>query len=123
MRYKIIIPGELPTLNEIIAESKKGRGKYQPYNELKKEHTESIAWIAKAGIGKELNKINLYITWHCKNRRKDKDNIAAGVKFILDGLVGGGIIKNDGWSEVGTIKHTFEVDKDNPRVVVIIKEV
>lgn len=119
MKYKIIIPGELPALNEIIDASKSHHMKYA---KLKKEHTESIAWIAKAGIGKELNKINLYITWHCKNRRKDKDNIAVGVKFILDGLVEAGIIKNDGWREVGTIKHNFQVDKDNPRVEVLIRE-
>ncbi len=124
MTYKIVIPGELPDLNTIIAESKRGRGKWQPYNELKQEHTNIVAWIAKSEIKKQLKKIDLEITWICKNRRKDKDNImAGGLKMILDGLVVAGVIKNDGWSEIGSINNHFEVDKDNPRVEVCITEV
>jgi len=118
----ITIPGELPTLNEIIDEAKRGNRRYQPYSMMKKNHTYSVAWISKAEIGKPLSKIDLDITWICKNKRKDKDNIAAGVKFILDGLVEAGVIKNDGWKQVGDINHSFKVDKNNPRIEVIIKE-
>ncbi len=121
---KIVIPGELPDLNTIIAESKRGRGKWQPYNELKQEYTNIVAWIAKSEIKKQLKKIDLTITWICPNRRKDKDNISGGgTKFILDGLVAAGIIENDGWKQIGDISHKFEVDKDNPRIEVLIKEV
>lgn len=120
---KIVIPGELPDLNTIISESKKGKGKYQPYNEIKKEHTSIVAWIAKSKIKKKLEKIDLEIKWICKDRKKDKDNIMAGTKFILDGLVVAGVIENDGWKQIGDINHSFEVDKDNPRIEVIIKEV
>ena len=124
MTYKIVIPGELPDLNTIIAESKKGRGKWQPYNELKQEHTNIVAWIAKSEIKKQLKKIDLEITWICKNRRKDKDNISGGgTKFILDGLVAAGTIENDGWKQIGDIYHKFKVDKHNPRVEVEIREV
>lgn len=123
MTYKIVIPGELPDLNTIIAESKKGRGKWQPYNEIKQEHTNIVAWIAKSEIKKQLKKIDLTITWICKNRRKDKDNIMAGTKFILDGLVAAGVIENDGWKQIGDISHKFKVDKHNPRVEVEIREV
>ncbi len=124
MTYKIVIPGELPDLNTIIAESKRGRGKWQPYNEIKQEHTNIVAWIAKSGIKKQLKKIDLTITWICKNRRKDKDNISGGgTKFILDGLVAAGVIENDGWKQIGDIYHKFKVDKHNPRVEVEIREV
>lgn len=112
----IVIPGELPDLNTIIDESKKH---WAEYNRMKKEYTEMVAWLAK-GKGK-FKKINLDITWVCKDRRKDKDNIAAGVKFILDGLVMAGVIKNDGWNQIGDIVHRFEVDKNNPRIEVRIK--
>lgn len=118
--YKITIPGELPSMNEIIDEAK---SHYAKYSSMKKEHTEAVAWIAKAGIGKKLKKIDLNITWHCKDRMKDKDNIMAGTKFILDGLKDGGVIKNDGWRHIGDINHSFKVDKKNPRVEVEIKEV
>ena len=124
MTYKIVIPGELPDLNTIIAESKRGRGKWQPYNEMKQEHTNIVAWIAKSEIKKQLKKIDLTITWICKNRRKDKDNISGGgTKFILDGLVAAGVIENDGWKQIGDISHKFKVDKHNPRVEVEIREV
>lgn len=120
---KIIIPGELPDLNTIIAESKKGRKGYQPYAILKRENTEKVAWIAKSKIKKKLDKINLEISWICKDKRKDKDNIQAGIKFILDGLVEAGVIENDGWKQIGDITHKFNVDKHNPRIEVVIKEV
>ena len=124
MTYKIVIPGELPDLNTIIAESKKGRGKWQPYNEMKQEYTNIVAWIAKSEIKKQLKKIDLEITWICKNRRKDKDNISGGgTKFILDGLVAAGVIENDGWKQIGDINHKFKVDKHNPRIEVEIREV
>ena len=123
MTHKIVIPGELPDLNTIIAESKKGRGKWQPYNEIKQEYTNMVAWIAKSEIKKQLKKIDLEITWICKNRRKDKDNISGGIKFVLDGLVVAGVIKDDGWGQVGDIYHKFKVDKHNPRVEVEIREV
>lgn len=114
----IVIPGELPDLNTIIDESKKH---WASYSTMKKENTEMVAWLAK-GKGK-FKKIDLEITWYCKNKRKDKDNISVGQKFILDGLVQAGVIKNDGWKQIGDIKHRFKIDKSNPRVEVRIKEV
>jgi len=34
-----------------------------------------------------------------------------------------GVITGDGWKQVGDINHSFMVDKKNPRVEVVIKEV
>jgi Holliday junction resolvase RusA-like endonuclease len=117
----IIIPGELPDLNQIIAETK---GHWGNYSTLKKTNTQIVAYCAKQTTKQKYKKIDLDITWHCKNKRKDKDNImAGGLKMILDGLVVAGVIKNDGWSEIGSINNHFEVDKDNPRVEVKITEV
>lgn len=119
---KFTIPGELPDLNTIIAESKRGNRGWQPYNKIKKEYTEAVAWIAKAKRVK-FKKIDLDINWVCKNRMKDPDNISGGgAKFVLDGLVDAGVIDNDGWKQVGSIRHSFDVDKHNPRVEVTIKE-
>lgn len=113
----LIIPGELPDMNEIIKVSK---SHHMRYSSMKKQYTELITWIAK-GKGK-FKKIDLEITWYCKNKRKDKDNISAGIKFILDGLVEAGVIENDGWKQVNDFIHKFRVDKLEPRVEVIIKE-
>ena len=117
--YEIVIPGELPDFNLIIEESKKGNRRYQPYNEIKQHHTERVAWIIKSKIKKPLPKVDVEIEWICKDKRKDKDNVSGGgIKFILDGLVMAGVIKNDGWKEIGNISHTFGVAKHNPRAIV-----
>ena len=64
----------------------------------------------------------MYITfrWLCKNKKKDKDNIAFAKKFILDGLVEAGVIKNDGWDDIEGFQDEFEIDAKNPRIEVEI---
>ena len=121
MSIKIVVPGEMPGFNEIVKAAKQGRGKYQPYNDMKKEYTDTVTWLSKKIPSKD--KIFLDITWIEKDKRRDPDNIASAVKFIWDGLVGAGVIKNDGWNENGGWTNHFEVDKDNPRIEIIIKEV
>ncbi len=117
----IIIPGELPDLNQIIAESKNHWGSY---SSLKKANTQLVAFCTKQATKRKYKKIDLDITWYCKNKRKDKDNImAGGLKMILDGLVVAGVIQNDGWAHIGSINNHFEVDKNNPRVEIKITEV
>ena len=116
----IVIPGELPDLNQIIAESKNHWGSY---SSIKKANTQLVAFCTKQATKQKYKKIDLDITWYCKNKRKDKDNIMAGTKFILDGLVAAGVIQNDGWTNVGDIRHRFRVDKQDPRVEVRITEV
>jgi len=120
MAEKLVIPGELPGLNEIIAISKEHWAKYA---EEKHNCTEEIAYLAKSQIKRKYKKVDLTFIWYCKNRKRDKDNIIAGQKFILDGLVAAGVIENDGWEQIGNISHFFSIDKENPRVEVIIKEV
>jgi len=120
MTEKLIIPGELPGLNEIISISKEHWAKYA---EEKHNRTEEIAYLAKSQIKGKYQKVDLVFTWFCKNKKRDKDNIIAGQKFVLDGLVAAGIIENDGWKQVGNIFHYFKIDRENPRVEILIEEV
>ena len=120
MVEKLIIPGELPGLNEIISISKEHWAKYA---EEKHNRTEEIAYLARSQIKKKYKKVDLTFTWYCKDKRRDKDNIIAGQKFILDGLVAAGVIENDGWRQVGNILHYFKIDNKNPRVEILIEEV
>lgn len=113
----IVIPGELPDMNEIIKVSK---SHHMKYSSMKKQYTDLVTWLAK-GKG-PFRKIDIEVKWYCKNKKKDKDNICVGLKFVLDGLVNAGVIENDGWRQVNDLTHRFRVDKENPRVEVLIKE-
>lgn len=115
---RLVIEGELPALNEIIDAAK---AHWSVYREMKETNTDLVAWQAKRLP--KMERVNIIITWHCKNRRKDKDNIMGGQKFILDGLQKAGVLKNDGWMQVEDIIHRFRVDKNNPRVEVEFEKV
>lgn len=118
MENRFTIPGELPNLNDVINKSKIH---WAAYSKLKKEATTLVRYAAnKLPVFKE--KIFLDITYYARNKRKDMDNIAFAKKFILDGLVEAGKIKNDGWGEIAGWQESFKVDKKNPRIEVIIKQ-
>lgn len=116
----IEIPGRMPGMNEIVKAAKKGKSRYQPYSQMKTQYTELVAWYAKKLPA--YGKADIEIVWYEPNRRRDIDNISCGAKFILDGLVMGGVIKDDSQRYVRSISHRVEVDKDNPRVEINIEE-
>lgn len=116
---QIEIPGTLPSLNEIIDAAKTHKMKYR---NLKKDATEKCQLVASQ-LPRYLDSIFLDITYYAPDRRTDPDNIAAGKKFIIDGLVEAGVIENDGWSEIAGWNEEFEKDKENPRIVVEVTEV
>ena len=113
----LTIPGRLPGLNEIFAAAK---SHYAKYSNEKKEYTEEVAWLAKQARLPKFEKACLVITWFEPDRRRDPDNIMAGQKFILDGLVAAKVIPNDNQKYIVSIIHRFRVDKQNPRVEVEI---
>lgn len=116
---KLVIDGELMDLNTYTNETRKNR-----YGgaKVKKQETLKVAWYCKSSKLKPLEGLHNYkFTWYCKNKRKDKDNIMFAQKFVFDGLQEAGILKNDGWGEIGDILHKFYVDKENPRIEVEIE--
>lgn len=118
---RLIVKGKLPSLNDII---KSNRGNIYAAANQKKKHDNLVVLAAKSQRLPKIDyKADFTFTWYCKNKMRDKDNIMAGQKFIFDGLQKAGVIKNDGWSEVGEIIHKFEIDKKNERVEVEIEEV
>ncbi len=62
------------------------------------------------------------ITRYEKDARRDFDNITFAQKFILDALVQLKVIKNDSQKYVKRVIHEVDVDKNNPRIEVEIKE-
>jgi len=81
----------------------------------------TVAWLAKKFTACK-GQVDIAITWHEPNQRRDLDNIMAGQKFILDGLVRAGTLPNDSQKYINSITHKFETDKENPRIEVKIHE-
>jgi len=117
---KLIIQGSLPTMNEIIAASKRH---HMQYSNMKGIYTDLVAMEATRQKLPVFDRVAVKITWYCKDRRQDPDNIASGEKFLLDGLVKAGKLENDGWKQINSLSHFFEVDKDNPRIEVELERV
>lgn len=61
--------------------------------------------------------------WVEKNKRLDLDNITFGRKIVQDSLVQCGVLKDDGWKYVVGFSDRFKVNKENPRIEVLIKEI
>ena len=54
----------------------------------------------------------------------DRMNVASAfIKSFEDALQKQKVIKNDGWNDVLTPTLEFEIDRKNPRVEVVVKEV
>lgn len=120
MIYKLVYDLELPSTNEIINQNRSNR--YAAASQ-KKKYTKLIAYLTKEQMKEKIkNKVDVTCNWFVKNKRKDKDNISGGIKFILDGLQEAGIIDNDGWDQIGDIHHYFYVDKNSPRVELRLEE-
>lgn len=117
---KMIIPGRLPGLNDMTDAARINR--YESAR-MKKQYTELVAWYAKRAKIPHIDRVDVIFTWLEPNRQRDKDNIMAGQKFIFDGLVVAGVLKNDGWRQIGDVVHRFAVDKHNPRVEVELTEI
>lgn len=109
MKAELWIPGKLPGLNEIIASARSHKMKSASQ---KKKYTTRIAWYAKVHLNPIQGKFDICFTWNERNRRRDPDNIAVGQKFVLDGLVLANIIPNDGWNQINSIVHRFEVNEE-----------
>lgn len=123
MEHKLTIPGTLPNLNDYIAAERTNRHKGA---KMKADSGNIVAAaIRQCMRGVRIDKqVFMEYTWIEPSRRRDKDNISSfGRKVIQDALVSTGVLKDDGWKHVVGFSDRFEVDKENPRIEVLIKEI
>lgn len=116
------INGTLSGLNELIAANRKY---WATGNKLKRRNMDIVKTaIYESGLNgcKCREPEEIYFYWYEKNQKRDKDNIASAKKYILDAMIETGLIKNDGWKNVEGFKDRFEIDKDKPRVEVLVFE-
>ena len=115
------IPGTLPDLNAYINAERSN--KYAAAKMKKGAEKKIVLCIKQAKIKPVVNyPVTLVYFWFCPDKRVDKDNRMFGQKFCQDALIGAGILRNDGWGELNDPIHVFDVDKNNPRIVIKIDE-
>lgn len=120
---EFFVPGPLPGNNEIIDACKRkvrrGSGLFPAYMVMKQQWM--VVVIAAARRAK-LNtygdsKVSFAFHWLEPDRRRDPDNVSSGGrKIVLDGLVKGGYLKNDGWKNVRGWSDSWDVSAKNPGV-------
>lgn len=90
---------------------------------LKKKHTEAVYWSIKAQKIKPVTgKTRMTITFYERDYRRDEDNIISGLKYLLDGIVMAQIIPNDTRKHLQLKIEPIQVDKERPRVEVLIEK-
>lgn len=123
MEYLLVIPGRLDNLNDYISAERSNRYKGA---KMKSDNEKAVIYAIKKCLkGVRIEKpVFMEYLWVEKNKRRDLDNISSfGRKVIQDSLVGSHVLKNDGWKEIVGFSDSFEVDSDNPRIEVLIREV
>ncbi len=119
---KIVIDGQLTTLNSYINAERRNR---YIAGSIKKKETKRCADSALKYLEDNPNvKIefpaNIHIKWYRENKRSDPDNIAFAKKFILDGFMKAGLLDNDNWENIRSFEDYFYVDKENPRIEIML---
>lgn len=111
MKVTIAFPVLPPTLNEIIALCKES---FHKYARTKDQYTQDCAiWAGRYPAFP--GKVWLSFVWHVRTLRRDPaDNTPAAAKFVLDGLVDAGILKDDsGFVIQPPVVHSWELsDKE-----------
>ena len=131
MIQTLVVEGELPGLNEFLSWAKQRGFKKgtvipgAPYSAAKRLFTNKIALLARVARLKPVtHPVIVRFTWFAANKRRDKDNLAAGGrKVILDGLEQAGVLPRDNWQWIAGFEDRFEIDRKNPRTEVVIEEV
>lgn len=114
----LTIKGRLPGLNEYTTACRTNAHKGA---EMKRTAQETVMWhILSTMRGVRFTRpVFLLFTFYEQDRRRDQDNVSSFArKVIQDALVKCGTIKDDGWDYVCGHMDLFEVDKENPRIVV-----
>lgn len=126
---RIEFPFLFPSLNEVIAASKRrvrcGKRSVYQYSMMKREIQARVkVQLFLQGVGRiKEYPVGVHFIWHEPTKKRDKDNVAGGGrKFILDGLVSGGVLAGDGWGYVESFTDAFLHDRAWSGVEVFIEE-
>lgn len=122
MQQKITIKGKLPSRNEA---DDAFRRNWRTGAAFKREHTELVAWecLAQRIRPAASFPVDIEVTFFEADFKRDADNIiGGGLKYVLDGMVRARIIPNDTRKLVRLHINPVEVDRQNPRIEIIMTE-
>lgn len=130
MVHTFTIKGRLPDLNDYLKSARKSyRNRHgtfiAPDNEMKKKWQKHIiTFIRKDLKGLRITKpVLIHYHYYELDARRDLGNIhAVAQKFIEDALQITKVLANDNQKCVRGFTAEFDIDKDNPRIVVEIEE-
>lgn len=116
---KITIYGELCDLNRFISANR--ANKFMGAK-IKEEETMRVAQecMVQRIPAVEKYPVQIAFAWYTRTNKKDIDNVGFAKKFVLDGLVHGGVLENDDRKHVARFVEEFHVDMHSPRVDVTI---
>ncbi len=108
----VMIPGELPSLNQIIDADRCNRFVGA---KLKRQAMNTVVpYLPRTPLS---TPVAVDIHFCSKNARRDPDNIAAGAtKIIFDAMQRAGILENDGQKQIAELHYTFSIDPKNPHI-------
>lgn len=79
--------------------------------------------IGKAAKSKTFNRARIkYRFFVGDNRRRDSANLIQSQKPAIDGLVDAGVIRDDCWQALRIVGVDVVIDRDKPRVELVIEE-
>ena len=94
-------------------------------NRMKRTDQRAVEWCITSQLrGIRIKKpVFLSYAWYEPNKKRDLDNISGyGHKICQDALVACNVLKDDGWKYVVGFEDKFYVDRKNPRIEILIKE-
>jgi Holliday junction resolvase RusA-like endonuclease len=115
--------GRLESLNETDRDQRNPYYRFYGAQKRKALKRRIAEWILYRQVPKFVTPVKIHIKWVEKDRRRDRDNIRAGSKVILDALVKQARIVNDSQKWLTELTDSYEVDKANPRIEVTISDV
>ena len=115
---RMVIPGRMPGLNDYVDAERANRFAAA---KMKKQQTERAGIAAVERMPSFNGRVEITFTWVEENRRRDMDNVAFAKKFILDGLVRAGVIRDDTPRYVAGFADRFDYDKKHPRIEVEVR--
>jgi Endodeoxyribonuclease RusA. len=116
---RLVIGGPLPGMNEILKAYSVNRGTGAG---LKKKTDGDIQrCIRKQLKGLKIKSADFGFIWYEEHKQRDPDNIIVAHKFIMDALRKEGVLLNDGWKQINSIRDNWRVDAERPRVEVLIR--